>query len=110
MDFIDKIECGITVSDENGVITYMNDKSAEIFLNDGGRNLIGKSMYDCHSENSNNQIQAMMSLGSSNIYSIEKNGKKKLICQYAYPTNSDKYGLVEISIELPQEIPHFKRD
>ena len=38
----------ITVSDTSGKILYMNDKSAVTFDKNGGKELIGKNLRDCH--------------------------------------------------------------
>jgi transcriptional regulator with PAS, ATPase and Fis domain len=109
-NFLEKLDAAVTVCDENGNIIYINEKSALTFRNYGGRNLINKNIRDCHSADANNQINNMIEYGIPNIYSIEKNGKKKLICQYPYPIGENKFGLIELSIELPEKINHFVRE
>jgi hypothetical protein len=44
-----------------------------------------------------------------NAYTIEKNGKKKMIYQTPWYSNGKYSGLVEISLPLPEELPHFIR-
>ena len=99
----------ITVCDKNGIITYMNDKSVLPFGNDGGQELVGKSLFDCHSEHSKEIIHELLLTGRSNIYTIEKNGARKLICQSPWFKKGRIAGLVEISIPLPENMPHFIR-
>jgi len=99
----------ITVCDRNATIIYMNDKSAGTFSARGGEQLIGQSLFDCHSENSNHIIRELLSTGKSNIYTIEKNGVRKLICQAPWFQNEEVAGLVEISIVLPDPMNHFIR-
>lgn len=67
-------EISLTVADKEGKIIYMNDLANLTFAKYG--DLIGRSLYECHSENSNSKIKLMLKEGSSNIYTIEKLGKK----------------------------------
>ncbi|PKO00803.1 MAG: hypothetical protein CVU42_02950 [Chloroflexi bacterium HGW-Chloroflexi-4] len=99
----------ITVCDTNGVVLEMNEKSALSFSKDGGKELIGKSLMDCHSEKSRQMINEMMQSEKVNIYTIEKQGKKKLIYQCPWYADGKMSGLVELSIELPDNMPHFVR-
>jgi transcriptional regulator with PAS, ATPase and Fis domain len=102
--------CAITVVDTEGRILDMNDKSAVTFAADGGRDLIGKNVLDCHPEPSLSKLKEMLAHPKPNLYTIEKAGKKKMICQMPWHQAGRFAGLVELSIELPAEIPHFKRD
>ncbi|MCX6169791.1 MAG: hypothetical protein NTX65_10650 [Ignavibacteriales bacterium] len=99
----------ITVCDLDGIVTEMNEKSAEVFEDDGGYDLVGKNMFGCHSDASNEKIKEIMNKQKPNIYTIEKNGKKKLIYQSPWFENGKMKGLVELSIEIPFEMPHFIR-
>lgn len=108
-DWAKEFPYAITVCDTQAIIIYMNDRSAETFVNDGGQDLIGRSLYDCHSPHSNDIIRELLATGKSNIYSIEKNGRKKLICQAPWFKEGVIAGLVEISIILPDPMPHFIR-
>ena len=45
-----------------------------------------------------------------NAYTIEKNGIKKLIYQTPWFMDGKFSGLVEISLPLPEELPHFIRN
>lgn len=100
----------ITVCDEQGIILEMNQAACEVFRNDGGEKLIGANLFDCHPEKARHKLEALLEKQQTNVYSIEKNGKKKLI--YQTPTYRDgKYaGFIELSLEIPKEIPHFIRD
>ena len=100
----------ITVSDPDGIILEMNDKSARTFAADGGRALIGKNMFDCHPEPARGKLERLMDKRQANVYTIEKNGVKKLIYQSPWYVNGEYAGFVELSLEIPFEIPHFVRD
>ncbi len=103
-----EMNVAITVCDINGNIVYMNEKSRKTFERYGD-SLIGKSLKDCHSEKSWEMILHFMNKGLSNSYTIEKHGVKKIIHQTPWYENDTIKGMVEFSIELPSDLPHFVR-
>jgi transcriptional regulator with PAS, ATPase and Fis domain len=109
IDWAKQLNCAVTVTDEKGIIIYMNEKAEKTFEKWGGKELLGKSMLNCHNSNSQSIIQRLISKSESNTYTIEKNGVKKMIYQTWY-SNGIIGGLVEFSIEVPFDLPHFKRD
>ena len=109
MDWLKQLTAAVTVCDKQGTIVYMNEKSELVFESDGGKDLIGKSLFDCHPEPASTKIKEMLSDGSTNIYTIEKNGKKKIIYQSPWRNEKAIAGMIEISIELPDEMNHFVR-
>ncbi|MBM3137976.1 MAG: PAS domain-containing protein [Chloroflexi bacterium] len=100
----------ITVTDAAGIIVEINEAAAEMFKKDGGRALIGKDVMDCHPEPSCSRLRGMYANQSANVYTITKNGKKKLIYQTPYFSDDVFSGFVEICLDLPDEMPHFNRD
>lgn len=100
----------ITVTDENAVIIAMNDASAETFRNDGGTELIGRSVIDCHPPAVQARVREIYESQEPNAYTIEKHGKKKLIYQTPYFEHGKLAGVVELSLPLPENVPHFNRD
>jgi len=100
----------ITVCDLAGVVVEMNDQSADAFEKEGGRALIGTNLLDCHPEPSRTKLQAMLTTPQVNAYTIEKNGCRKLIYQAPWYENGRHCGLIEISLPLPEALPHFVRD
>ncbi len=92
-----------------GVLLEMNDRAARTLEKDGGRALIGKNILDCHPEPARSKTQAMLANHEKNVYTIEKDGVKKLIFQSPWYRNGSYAGLVEISLEIPFELPHFVR-
>lgn len=107
--WVDELHAAVTVCDENGVILEMNDKAAATFEKDGGRALIGKSLYDCHPEPARSRLQELMASQAPNCYTIEKNGIHKMIYQAPWYEDGKHRGLVEISFEIPSAMPHFVR-
>lgn len=99
----------VTVCDIEGNIIYMNKKSADMFEDQGGYNLLGENLYNCHNENSKRIIKELIDNQKENIYSIEQNGKNRLIYQSPYYENNKMKGLIELVIELPDNLPHYIR-
>lgn len=108
--WIEEFPVSATVTDLEGTIIAMNAKSVATFEADGGSKLIGKSVFDCHSPKSQEKLREMFKSKSSNIYTIEKKGVKKLIYQSPWYQNGEFAGIVELSLEIPFEMPHFIRD
>jgi hypothetical protein len=52
----------------------------------------------------------MLATGQANVYTIEKDGVKKLIYQAPWYREGEYAGFVEISLEIPAEMPHFVRE
>ena len=76
MDFFKGINIAVTVSDKNGNVIYQNDSSIEVNGDARGRNL-----EQCHNSKSWEMICHMLKEDVSNVYTISKKGKKKLIYQ-----------------------------
>ena len=99
----------ITVCDKDGKILDMNNRSQMTFAKSGGKDLIGKSLFDCHPSRAQGMIKHLMSSQETNTYTIEKEGVKKLIYQTPWYQDGEFAGLVEMSIVIPNDIPHYKR-
>lgn len=108
--WVDELPASVTVCDRTGVITEMNDRACATFAEDGGSSLIGRNVLDCHPEPARTQLAELLQSGRSNCYTIEKGGKRKLIFQSPWYEKGEYSGLVEISIPLPENMPHFVRD
>jgi PAS domain S-box-containing protein len=99
----------ITVCDANGKILYMNKKSQKTFEKYGGEKLIDKNVLDYHPEPARSKLKNMLEQGLSNSYTIEKNGIKKIIHQSPWYDDGIYKGFVEISIQIPMDMPHHIR-
>jgi len=109
-DWVTSFPGAVTVSDLDNKIVYMNDASAKVFESDGGRELIGSDLMACHNERSKALVSGLLVSGGTNVYTIEKKGMRKLIFQSAWRDGSGAVaGLVELSIVLPEGMPHFVR-
>jgi hypothetical protein len=96
----------IEVCDLDGILLEMNDHAE---ARDGGRELIGTNILDCHPEPARTKLQQMLKSGQPNIYTIEKKGKKQLIYQAPWYIDGNLAGFVELGLDLPETMPHFVR-
>jgi hypothetical protein len=106
----DEFPGAITVCDPDGIILEMNDRAVRTFDAQGGRSLIGRNLFGCHPEPARAKLKALMTSRTSNAYTIEKNGIRKLIYQTPWFRDGVYQGFVELAIEIPKEMPHFVRD
>ncbi len=109
MNWLKELPIAVTVCDKDGIILEMNDKSAKTFESDGGYALVGTNVLDCHPARARAIFEQMMAEQKRNVYTIEKNGVKKLIYQTPWYQNGEYAGFVEFSLEIPFEMPHFLR-
>lgn len=101
----DSLDCAITVCDRKADVIYQNSSSIAV-----NGNAVGRNLRDCHSDNSWRQIEQMLSAGTSNTYTIEKRGQRKLIHQTPFfDSDGCVDGLVEMSIVLPDNMAHHVR-
>lgn len=116
LDWAKGVSFAVTVCDREGFIIYMNDKAKATFAKHG--ELIGNNLKNCHSPRSWEIITMLLEKEESNSYTILKNGVKKIIHQTPWYEEEDNGsgivekrlgGLVEVSIVIPEEMPHFIR-
>ena len=107
-EWADEMTCAVPVCATQGIILYMNEKACRTFA--GHRNLIGRNLFDCHSPKSQEKIRELLETGGVNTYTIEKKGVRKMIYQTTWKREGVVCGLVEISMEIPGEMPHYIRE
>jgi hypothetical protein len=108
--WVDGFPGEITVCDSAGVILEMNAKAEEDFKEEGGRKLIGTDLLDCHPGAAKEKLKELMETRQVNVYTTEKAGVRKLICQAPWYEAGKYRGFVEISLVIPGEIPNLLRD
>ncbi len=110
-DWISGFPGAVTVSDSNHTVVYMNEAAVETWSSRGGKALVGTSLLASHGPRARRIIEELLSTGGSNVYTVEKMGVKKLIHQSAWRDSAGEVaGLIEMSLVLPPEVPHFIRD
>lgn len=109
-DWAMRMNCAVTVCDADCRIIYMNQKARDTFAHGSG-DLIGGNLLECHGERSRAIIRRLLDEGGVNCYTIEKCGLRKMIYQTAWrDENGDVGGLVEISMVIPEDMPHYVRE
>ena len=107
--WLDGIAVAATVCDRQGICIFMNAEASRLFESQGGCALVGKSLLDCHGESSRARFAAQLQTPTSNTYTVEKNGMRRIIHQIPWYRNGDFAGVVEMSFPLPHTLPHFVR-
>jgi len=109
-DWIREFPAAVTVCDAAGLILDLNERAVETFARDGGAALIGRNVLDCHPEPSRSQLALMLAERTRHVYTIEKNGVRKLIYQAPWFEAGEYRGFVELALPLPDPLPHFVRE
>lgn len=109
VDWAQEFPGAVTVCDLQGVVLYMNERAGRTFERWGGLALVGKSLLDCHPAPARAKLLGLLRTGGTNAYTIEKGGVKKLIYQAPWYRDGSCRGLVELSLEIPADLPHHVR-
>ena len=105
--YFEELPIAITISDCDGNILDMNQHSADV--NSHGQKIIGKNLYECHPPHAAEILRRLYADEEKNVYTIEKNGIKKLIYQTPWYKDGKFAGLIEFSMEIPFDMPHHIR-
>lgn len=97
----------VTVCDREGKIVDMNQRSADV--NSGGKKIVGNNLFNCHPEHAARILRDLLDNEKTNVYTIEKGDVKKLIYQTPWYENGEYAGLIELSLPIPFEMPHYVR-
>lgn len=108
--WVEEFPAEITVCDAAGTLTEMNAAAEAVFAEDGGRGLLGSDVLACHTGPERSKLEGMMAHPHSNAYLNEAKGKRTFFYQAPWYRNERFAGFVEISFELPAEVPHFIRE
>lgn len=105
-DYLENVAFAACVCDSQGKVLYQNARSIK---RDG--EVVGKNLYDCHNPKSARMIRHMIETGESNTYAIIRHGKKRLLHQTPWfeQPGGPVSGLIELSIDIPDEYPVFDR-
>lgn len=105
--YLDNVAFAATVCDKEGVVVYQNERAIK---RDG--DVVGQNLYNCHGKKSQETIRKMIDTGQSNTYEIIRHGKRRLLHQTPWfeEQGGEVAGLIELSIDLPDEYPTFNRD
>lgn len=99
----------VTICAKDGTILDMNGKSRRTFLKPGDDEIIGRNVLDCHPEPARSMLADMLQNPRTNVYTVEKEGLKKLIFQTPWYDGDNYAGFMELSMVLPENIPNRVR-
>ncbi len=108
--WLEDFPAAITVTNARGTILTMNARSRESFAAEGGAALLGTSLLACHPEPARSRVLALFNGREPNHYTVSKGGRKKIIHQIPWYQDGAFAGFVELSIPIPDELPHFERE
>jgi len=109
VEWIKNFGASITVMDCDGKILYMNEAAGDVFERFGGVGMVGSNLEECHKAPAVATMKEMMENDSVNVYTIEKNGQKKMVYQAPWYKDQRVAGLVSISLVIPDKMPHYIR-
>jgi transcriptional regulator with PAS, ATPase and Fis domain len=99
----------VMVCDTQGIVLEMNAAAAALFAEDGGYALIDSNLLDCHPEPARTKLLGMLATQSANAYYNTEAGEKRFFFQSPWYLDGQYAGFVELSFDVPEIIPHFKR-
>jgi hypothetical protein len=108
-DYFEGADVAVTVCAKDGTIRDMNGKSRKTFLKPGMEEIIGHNVLDCHPEPARSLLADMLENPRTNVYTVEKEGVKKLIFQCPWYDGDEYAGFMELSMVLPEVIPNRVR-
>ena len=108
VDWVAEYPGAVTVCDAQGIILYMNQRAVKVLSVDG-QNMVGQNLLECHPEPARTKLVEMLQTQTTNTYTIEKNGVKKLLHQSPWYNNGCYMGFVEQSFEIPLTMDHIIR-
>jgi hypothetical protein len=100
----------VMVCAPDGLILEMNTEAEELFAGDGGCDLLGRNVLACHPDPARGKLEGMLAGQTANAYLNTEDGEKRFFLQSPWYREGRYAGFVEISFEVPEEIPHFIRD
>jgi hypothetical protein len=108
-DWVAELPVEVMTCDTGGIILEMNPEAARLFSGEGGYDLLGASVFDCHPEPSRTKLAGMMEERRPNAYYNSEDGEKRFFFQSPWFREGRYAGFVEISFPVPETIPHFQR-
>jgi hypothetical protein len=108
--WVKELPAEVMVCDLDGIILEMNAQAEALFADDGGSDLIGGDVLECHPEPSRGKLENMLEKQIANTYFSTENGEKRFFFQSPWYKDGRYAGFVEISFAVPGEIPHFIRE
>jgi hypothetical protein len=107
--WVEEYPGSITVCDRTGIILELNICAVRSLRAEGGRRLIGSNLMDCHPEPARSKLKRMMKNRQTNVYTVTKRRKMKIVLQTPWYKRNRYSGFVEISLPISGKIPNIVR-
>ena len=108
-EWVEEYPGSITVCDKAGIILELNKNAVKSLQAEGGRKLIGSNLLDCHPEPALSKLKRMMKNRQTNVYTVTKRRKTKIVLQTPWYKRNRYSGFVEISLPIKGKIPNIVR-
>lgn len=99
----------IVVCDTAGVALELNNRAVEDFAGQGGEDLVGRDLAECHPEPGRSKFRELLEHPRVNVYTVEKGGLRQLVCQAPWYADGQYAGLVQIVLDVPSSVPQIVR-
>lgn len=96
-----EVSMPVTVCDKDGVILEMNNESVKQFKKDGGDQLIGRSLINCHPEPSRSMLVNMLKTHTPHFLITREGSDQFLYHEFPWFEDGEYMGFVEISLKIP---------
>jgi len=108
-EWVNGFPAPVVVADAKGTIVEMNPKAEEWYADSGGRDLLGKSLFEVIPEKAQGKVRELLATRETNVYTFERGSVRKLVYQSPWYRNGAFAGLVQLLLAAPLEIPHYVR-
>jgi len=100
----------IMVCDQDGTILEMSNVAIQIYEKEGGAKMIGRNVFEHHTEPGKSQMMNVVNQKRHVIYTAEKGGLKKLVSIAPWYREGEYAGFALIVLDLPAKIPNIIKD
>ncbi len=70
--WVEEFPGAVTVCDREGIILEMNERAAKSFGKQGGKDLIGTNVLDCHPEAAREKLRGLMERQEAHVYTSKR--------------------------------------
>jgi hypothetical protein len=96
--WVKKFPAEVMVSDSDGIILATNNHAEALFADDGGSDLLGRNLLDCHPDPAFTKLEGMLENRSINCYFNTGHGEKSFIFQSPWYTDGRYSGLLKFRL------------
>lgn len=107
-DYLKEVGFTVSISDSEGSIIYLNESAAkDTFSKEGGYELIGTNLLDCHPEPSKTRLAEMMRTHKTQTILKGEGESKRLIHQTPIYNEGKFAGYIELIIPIASPLKNL---